>query len=48
MGVHEPLTPRNSNDRPSVGNLPQRPTNLGLDNTRKHMVDAKGDYAKYR
>ncbi|XP_063697215.1 uncharacterized protein LOC134828156 isoform X3 [Culicoides brevitarsis] len=47
IGSHEPLTPRNSNDRPMNMNIPQRPTNLGLDGPRKQMIDSKVDYGKY-
>lgn len=48
MGGHEQLTPRNSNERPNGVTIPQRPTNLLLDNSRKHMIETKTDYGKYR
>uniref|UniRef100_A0A336KSV6 Netrin receptor UNC5 n=2 Tax=Culicoides sonorensis TaxID=179676 RepID=A0A336KSV6_CULSO len=47
LGGHEPLTPRNSNERPMNMNIPQRPTNLGLDGPRKQMIDTKPEYGKY-
>lgn len=29
-------------------NMAQRPTNLVLDSPRKHMIETKTDYGKYR
>ncbi|XP_055611442.1 tight junction protein ZO-1 isoform X3 [Uranotaenia lowii] len=46
-GNHEPLTQRNSGDRPTGMNIPQRPSNLALESPRKHVMETKTDYGKY-
>ncbi|XP_021706854.1 tight junction protein ZO-1 isoform X3 [Aedes aegypti] len=46
-GAHDPLTPRNSGERPGGMNLPQRPSNLALESPRKHIIETKTDYGKY-
>lgn len=48
LGAHDPLTPRNSGERPGGMNLPQRPSNLALESPRKHIIETKTDYGKYR
>lgn len=47
-GAHDPLTPRNSGERPGGMNIPQRPSNLALESPRKHIIETKTDYGKYR
>ncbi|XP_065075798.1 uncharacterized protein pyd isoform X4 [Ochlerotatus camptorhynchus] len=46
-GAHDPLTPRNSGERPGGMNIPQRPSNLALESPRKHIIETKTDYGKY-
>ncbi|XP_058821475.1 tight junction protein ZO-1 isoform X3 [Topomyia yanbarensis] len=46
-GAHDPVTPRNSGDRTTGMNIPQRPSNLALDSPRKHILETKTDYGKY-
>lgn len=46
-GTHDALTPRNSGDRTTGMNIPQRPSNLALESPRKHIIETKTDYGKY-
>lgn len=47
-GTHDALTPRNSGERNTGMNIPQRPSNLALESPRKHIIETKTDYGKYR
>ncbi|XP_039442199.1 tight junction protein ZO-1 isoform X7 [Culex pipiens pallens] len=46
-GTHDALTPRNSGERNTGMNIPQRPSNLALESPRKHIIETKTDYGKY-